>query len=211
MSNIIRVLPKYKSIIHKSLKYDECYRYSNIEFNEFEKLKKDNNFKKWFSGINPLTNRKCKIHKKVHINTGRKFNYESWYYYDRMEKIQDIESYLKENELLNNKFELDMKTIKKYNKKIDELRKQIKNLKWNDYIIFEEKKYGIPPILNYIHKENDCNGEIKQYDYETCRCHLCEDWNGCSDGGGTRYMRCNKCDYNYEKRESSSGRNYKGK
>ena len=61
MSNIIRVLPKYKSIIHKSLKYDECYRYSNIEFNEFEKLKKDNNFKKWFSGINPLTNRKVKV------------------------------------------------------------------------------------------------------------------------------------------------------
>jgi len=53
------------------------------------------------------------------------------------------------------------KKIKERNLIISDLIEKIKNLEnWSDYIIFEGAKYGLPPILKCIHRENDCLGKI---------------------------------------------------
>lgn len=41
---------------------------------------------------------------------------------------------------------------------------------WDDYIEFENKKYGIEHIINNIHNTNNCGGKIIHTHYE---CHGC--------------------------------------
>jgi len=81
---------------------------------------------------------------------------------------------------------------------INELKKQIEKLNWNEYIIHDCQKFGIPKILNNIHKENDCNGIIST-NRIFCECHKCEGGWGICDNYIKINTKCSKC--NYEKYE----------
>lgn len=39
-----------------------------------------------------------------------------------------------------------------------------------------------------------CTGKIKKY-FQSCQCHLCENWNGCTTPEDKTIYRCNKCNY----------------
>jgi len=82
--------------------------------------------------------------------------------------------------------------------------------KWEEYILFEGTKYGIPYVYKNTHRENNCLGLIIEDYYERCSCHCCEDWGGCSNPTGTQYYKCKKCNYKYGKSRHYS-KNYKGK
>jgi hypothetical protein len=113
----------------------------------------------------------------------------------------------KQNKIINENIE----KIRIYNNKVREIIKQINNLKkWTSYILFEEKKYGIPKVFEGIHRFNDCNGLFKESHYEDCGCSSCENWYGCSSPKGTQYYKCIKCNYEYSK-SITYYKNYKGK
>ena len=49
--------------------------------------------------------------------------------------------------------------------------------KWEDYIEFEGIKYGLPNIVDNIHRYNNCMGHITR-EYEECSAKLCRNWEG---------------------------------
>jgi hypothetical protein len=123
----------------------------------------------------------------------------------------DFEIYLLETTNIYKKIDEQNVIINNYNNKINKIIEQINKLdKWNDYINFKENKYGIPEVYNNIHMTNDCLGYfIKDY-YVNCTCHLCENWNGCTNPCGEQYYKCNKCNYQISKSIDIT-KNYKGK
>jgi len=215
-------------------------RYDNSVFEKLNEMNGDielqNDYKKWKDGINYKTNRKIKIDGKIHRELKQKFmiNYSHNYSlgsqmrYDKphqylmlnvetssvlFEKLNNINSqeYLQETEKINNEIDVENAAIKDYNNLVDSIIEKIQKLEgWNEFIVFEGKKYGIPYVYENIHRENNCLGLVTEDYYKGCSCHCCEDWGGCSNPFGTQYYKCVKCDYKYGK-YSSSSKNYKGK
>ena len=96
----------------------------------------------------------------------------------------------------------ETKTIKQAtdaaNAKVHAVIREIHALqRWDDYVAFEGSHYGIPPVHDKIHRENNCMGVVAEGRYESCRCHSCEDWGGCSNPTGTQHHACEKCGYQY--------------
>lgn len=179
-------------------------RYDNYVFRKLNEMIKDtelqNDYKKWKEGRNYKTNRKITIGGKLHTKLKEKFMIELHPYGSVLfEDLISINSqeYLQETKKINNEIDAENIIIKNYNKSVYSLIEKIEKLeKWNDFIEFEGKRYGIPTILNNIHRENDCLGKILSY-IETA--HECR---GCRDGmpfNGAYTCYCivydiNKCD-----------------
>jgi len=204
--NIIR---KYPTIKDESLYKN---RYNKEDFEKYKEITKSiENYEKWKMGINYKTNRKLKIGGKTH----RQFGYENFYIkhgttysysYILFTDLDGInnELYLQETEKLK-------KEIEDYNLRVYDVINRINLLeKWEEYIVFEGIKYGIPCVYNDIHRGNNCFGLLIEDEYKVCSCHLCEDWGGCSNPSGTQYYKCKNCDYKYSKSINYS-KNYKGK
>lgn len=192
---------------YPSHKYITETRFDEHAFEKYRNISREN-FEKWKSGINYKTNRKIKIGGKTHRDLGYNFHIRpccssySGILFTELDNI-DPESYHKETTKLRQE-------IDNYNSTIGKIITEINSLKqWDDYILFDGKKYGIPPIYNGIHREHNCLGVIEKDYYEDCRCHLCEDWNGCGSGG-TTYYKCLRCDYKYGE-NGRCGFNHKGK
>ena len=194
--NIIRKYPKIKDErLYKN-------RYNKEDFEKYKEIIKSiENYDKWKIGINYKTNRKIKIGGKTHEELGYKNFYikqktsENAYSYILFTELDgiNIELYLQETEKLK-------KEIQDYNLKIYEIICKINLLEnWEQYIVFEGIKYGIPYVYKGIHRENNCFGLIKEDYYESCSCHCCENWGGCSNPIKTQYFKCEKCNYNYSK------------
>jgi hypothetical protein len=123
-------------------------------------------------------------------------------------KSIDFAMYSLETKTIYETIDATNKEINHYNDAVKHIIENINNLnKWNDFICFESSKYGIPIVVNRIHKENDCLGEIIEY-YESCSCSSCENWSGCNRGG-TYHHECNKCSYKTQTNAMNT-RNYKG-
>ena len=171
-------------------KYDRYneYRYNRNDFKKYTEINKSrNDYEKWMEGINYKTNRKIQIGGRTHCKLG----YEKFYIrgdlFIKLDGI-DVEEYIS----ITNEKERERWY---YNDTRDGIIKQIQSLeKWEDYIIFENNKYGIPSIYNNIHRENNCYGVIKETYHESCRCHSCEDWGGCGSSG-TQHYKCENCEY----------------
>lgn len=187
-------------------------RYTEEDFDKYKEITKSiENYNKWKIGINHKTNRKIKIGGKIHKHLG----YENFYIkhgtshsysYVLFTELDDIniELYIEETKKLK-------KEVEEYNSKVNKIIEQINLLeKWEDYVVFEEIKYGIPYVYKNIHRENNCFGLVVEDYSEGCRCHCCEDWGGCSNPVGTQYYKCEKCDYKYGESIYYS-KNYKGK
>lgn len=201
-NNIVR---EYPTIKDNKLYKD---RYQKEHFEKYKQIKESiENYEKWKVGINFNTNRKIKIGGKIH----KKLGYEHFYIkfgnscikFTNLDDI-NIEVYIQETEKL--KEEIDNYNLYVYN-----IINQINLLeKWEDYILFEGIKYGIPYVYKNIHRGNNCFGIMIEDYVESCNCHLCEDWGGCSNSSGTQYYKCKKCDFKYFE-SISYFKNYKGK
>ena len=207
--DFVREFPKLKHIPSKP------QRYSEKDFNDYEELKQNDHFIKWRNGINPYTNRKIQIGGKTHCNVLYKMNQQNttkiknYQYYNNISQFNK-DDYLKENIDITKKYNDQVAIVQKYNDTVLTITEQIEKLLWNDYIVFNDRKYGIPKVYNNVHRENDCMGTIFCEKSEGCTCHSCEDWFGCSAPTGTNYMKCKKCGYSYTIQETYS-KNYKGK
>ena len=189
------------NIIHKypTQKDGRIYkiRYNKDDFEKYIKISKSiENYEKWKIGINFKTNRKIKIGGKTHRQLGYEYFYikqgttTSFTYilFNKLDGI-NIELYIEETEKIK-------KEIEDYNLKVDEIICKINLLeKWEEYILFEGIKYGIPYVYKNIHRENNCLGLIIKDYHKECTCNLCEDWGGCGKSSGTQYYKCVKCDY----------------
>lgn len=168
-------------------------RFNEHIFKIYKNISREN-FEKWKSGINYNTNRKIKIGGRTHYQLGYKDFYipfnNGYILFTELDHI-DIELYQKETDRLK-------KEIDAYNSIVREVITKINLLeRWEQYIIFEGKKYGIPHVHNRIHKQNNCFGKIEKDYWESCKCHLCEDWNGCNSREGTMHYKCLSCNYKY--------------
>lgn len=109
------------------------------------------------------------------------------------------------------KYDDDLQNIKNQNKLSqtlwDSIRHKLQNkinelTEWTDFIEYENVKYGLKPIVNKVHRENNCLGNITdtQIFKEPCRCSSCENWGGCNrDSGSTNWiLQCDKCEYKHQ-------------
>ena len=221
MDEIIRseklLVPKLKKIPE----YSTWNRFDEKSFAEYDSIINSENYRKWKSGINFLTNRKIKIGGKLHKELKNNFKIPrgDFYYYSDVDELDGVDKdeymqetneldkeYIQKNKqvkLENDEIEMKNKEIEEQNKEIMKqnetwrnLQDKIKLLKsWNEYIVLEGKKYGLPHVLNRIHMENDCLGEME---YSSCECNNCENSYACSYSD-TSYHRCNKCYYRTRK------------
>ncbi len=194
-------------------RYDEYVFQKLNEMNGDAELQSD--YKKWKNGINYKTNRKIKINGKIHRELEKKFIIHgnslsgSWggaIMFDNLNHI-DKNEYLQETKKLNNEVDRENSIINEYNIIIDSVIEKIKKLeKWDDFIVFEGKQYGIPCIFDNIHRENDCFGDM------VFTCKKIEVWSNdrpfciCNDVETTYSIyKCSKCNYENKIMESRTG------
>ena len=178
------------------------YRYTNDAFDKSHEMYNDpvltNRYNKWKEGINPRTNRKIKIGGKTYDSIKDDFiisfnSHGTWLrvFYLKLMEI-DQEKYKEETIQLNHETD-------KANDLISSTIEQMNHLeRWNDYVEFDGMKYGLQKVLNDVHRENDCFGQMeydREKDYE-CR--------GCRNNQVGPYQclchtftinKCNKCGY----------------
>jgi len=209
---IERFYPNKKEYITYPLRYDEDV------FKKAKKMKKDvellSDYEKWKNGINYKTNRKIQIDGKMHTNLGDKFiiKFSCCHLSDEFGKIETINyilfddiisinkhKYLKKTKMIIDEINKNNTEIKKYNLSVNNIIDKIKKLqKWNDFIEFNGIKYGLDhKIINNIHIENDCNGEMKYLHDEDE--YICRDRPFCNDYSDITntysVFKCNNCNY----------------
>jgi hypothetical protein len=191
------ILRKYPTLKDEGL---FKYRYTKENFEKYTQIQNSiENYEKWKIGINYKTNRKIKIGGKTHFQIGYDFyikhknslfNY-SYILFTELDGI-NIELYLQETEKLKNE-------ILSYNEKVNEIICKIKKLeKWVDFVEFEGKKYGIPKIYDYIHRENDCNGKTNETKVRIKECRECSGTTSFQEPCECKYItiiKCVKCGY----------------
>jgi hypothetical protein len=220
MCDIIRKEPV------KKIKKDYPNRYNKHVFDKYNEINNNNDLLNQYEllekGINYNTNRKIKINGKKYNELMDKFKIK--YEHNNgngcvtrndilFKKIDNIDAdlYLHETEKINKEIDNYNKEIDNYNKKIDEIKIKINLLNnWNEYILFEKIKYGInKTIINDIHVENNCNGNMifKKTDTE----FIFNDRPFCNYGDKEityKYFICNKCNYVYKKEENRKETQY---
>ena len=188
-------------------------RYDNSVFEKLNEMNGDaelqNDYKKWKDGINYKTNRKIKIDGKIHRELKQKFMIYTCggVLFDTLNSI-NTDEYLQETNQIINEIDFENAIIKDYNKLIDSIIEKIQKLeKWNDFIVFEGKCYGITSkVLNNIHIENNCFGEMVLMREETE--HTFNDRPFCNyNDKETTYSvyKCSKCNYENKIVECRSG------
>ena len=96
--------------------------------------------------------------------------------------------------------------IKKKNSLIKEAQDKIQNLKkWHEYIEFNGEKYGVPTILNNIHRTDDCNGDMILINSTYEECNKCENgmWScGRNCSYRINYYKCENCGFKTSKKQT---------
>lgn len=196
MENIERQYPR------KKIKKTYPNRHDVYIFEKLNQMNADtelqNDYIKWKDGINYNTNRKIKIGGKIHEKLKQKFMVCcEGIIFDTLNNI-DADEYLQETKKIINEIDGENAIIKDYNNLVDSIIEKIKKLKrWDEFIEFEGKKYGlIHNIKNNIHIENNCYGEmvfLKSYtEYSSNDRPFCI----CDDKETTYSIyKCSKCNY----------------
>lgn len=189
---------------HYPMTRSYAYRCTNDTFDKSREMYNDplltERYHTWKEGINPRTNRKIKIGGKTYNTIKNDFmvsfnSHGTWcsmFYLTLMEI--DQEKYTEETNQLNHETD-------KANEIISSTIEQINRLeRWYDYVELDGIKYGLPNVLNEVHREDDCFGKmefVRETDY-VCR--------GCRNDQ-VRYRcichtftinKCNKCGYEDE-------------
>jgi len=198
---------KYPYKTHNKKHYPS--RYDNSVFEKLNQMKNDkelqNNYEKWKNGINYTTNRKIKIEGKIHRNLGYNFKIDGTLFEELLNINQKF--YLQETDKINRSIDIENAIIENYNKKVDDIIEKIKMLEnWDDFIIFEGKKYGlVNKIKDNIHIENNCGGKMVYSRFET-ECTF-NDRPFCNyEDKETNYSiyKCSKCKYENKIVESTT-------
>lgn len=212
---IERHYPNKKEYLKYPIRYDKNTLKKAMKMNKNIELLNDYN--KWKNGINYITNRKIQFDGKIHQELKRKFiiDFFCCRLSDEFNKIitpehilfEDIinidrHKYLKETKLIVDEINKNNTEIKKYNVFVDDIIEKIKNLqKWNDYIEFNGIKYGLTnTIIDNIHVENNCGGEIKYCGWEDYGSDNIRPF--CNDFGKYIYeiYKCIKCNFSVSKK-----------
>jgi hypothetical protein len=178
---------------HDKSTFDKCK-----EATENEELKR--NYIKWKSGINHKTNRRIKIEGKIHDLLKADFKYVIL-----SDELKDIhmDDYLTETERIKKDINEKNIIIKESNALISDIIIKINELeKWEDYIVLENKKYGIPCIYDNIHRENDCFGKIVKNKICIHECRECRGSASFPEPCRCKYRDiydCERCGHVYEK------------
>lgn len=184
-------------------------RYDNSAFEKLNEMNENkelqNDYKKWKDGINYKTNRKIKIDGKIHRELKQKFMIYTCggVLFDTLNSI-NADEYLQETKKIINEIDVENAIIKDCNKLVDSIIEKIQKLeRWNDFIEFEGKKYGLINKIKYrhndkynVHIENDCFGEMVFTRKETT--YTSNDRPFCNyDDTETTYSiyNCSKCNY----------------
>lgn len=205
------VYPPKREVVRKN--YTMC-RYQQCHFDEYDKITPEirQNYVTLTTGLNPESGRKVHVgsvlYKKLCVKY--KINNELFIYMDNLNK----EEYLEETRRLEQKSEDDYITEQQYaeaeytmiKSKIDTecenktnfLRKRILDLRWDEFVEFEGKRYGVPRVLGNIHREKNCKGILKPI--EIIGDHIdenmtCENWLLTEEAktADTYLWKCNRC------------------
>ena len=198
---IIRVEPEEKKNV-------SCERrFTKSDFEKYRKLAEDKEnlekCRKLASGRSYESNRKIVSHGAVFQRLSKPFLV--YYQIDNEQHLFtvldgiDEEEYMNESENMRNQMTLKNKEIADYNNIVrKDVIQKIKELKnWDDYVEFENKRYGLPNIVDKIHRTNDCLGVIERKVHSTPFCHNCENlfWGKCDGTCRDTYYThtCTKC------------------
>lgn len=190
-------------------------RYDHSVFEKLNVMNGDtelqNDYNNWKDGINYKTNRKIKIDGKIHNELKQKFmicmtNCRGEIF-DTLNSV-NADEYLQETKIIMNEIDVENAIIKDYNKVVDSIIERIQKIKrWNDFIEFEGKCYGITnKVLNNIHREHDCFGEMifirKETEYFSNDRPFC-----LYEDTETTYSiyKCSKCNYENKIFECKTG------
>jgi hypothetical protein len=195
-------------IIREPIDYDKYrislnnYNLNENDFNEYNKIDKEsiNNIRNSLNNnINYKTLRKIKKGGVVYNKIESELRHKE-FLINKVEKeqIKDIKKYLDERNNIIEKNEKIFNEIYLLNTKIDNLDN------WNDFIIYDNKKYGITnKTKNNIHIENNCRGNmILESKREECKEGNCRPFMTIPDTYIHYYKyKCDKCNYQHEKIE----------
>jgi len=213
MGDIINDALLHKITIERDYPKEMCEksypdRYSASVFekvNEIYTTELQDNYKKWKSGLNYKTKRKIKIGGIVHRKLSSDFHiYTGFGSFVLLEEIYNINTneYLQETKKIKNEIDEYNNIVQKHNTCVRIKIEEIKKLqRWDNFVEFEGMCYGVPHILNKIHRRDNCFGEllIKSTETESYECRACNLGvfsNGCSCSRSTYYTyKCNKCDF----------------
>ena len=91
----------------------------------------------------------------------------------------------------------DERARSQYNTEVATACARIEALRWNEFIVFDGRKWGIPPIWRGLHREGDCGGSIARCELrERAFCYAC-----CADVNGPcarhecvrEFVACTRC------------------
>lgn len=148
---------------------------------EYDTLMIRSDFRTWLNGCNPQTGRICNIQCKLHKRVGRMLGFRSYEQYEPLRQLDrakflralDEEDARYERELTRAReeciFEYDeaMQQYAQVRTREDEIareyeavRARIATLRWNETIEFRGTRYGVPHVIDGVHRKNDCGGHI---------------------------------------------------
>jgi len=169
--NIKRYLPRKQCEISQYHIYPR--RFTRKDFDEYERIMKDDEIRRkydmWKSGINPNTKKKIKINGPLHRAIGRQFCIPEQINergrkikripFKKFDQIKNVDKYLEREQIMIDKTNND---VRAWNEQCAIVIKSISELKdWNDCVRFDDtSSYGLPHVLNKVHRTNNCNGKI---------------------------------------------------
>lgn len=220
---ILRYYPKKKLFFKYHQRFNNEILQKINQMNEDKELQND--YKKWKSGKNYMTNRKITIGGKLHRKLGCKFIIHNSYSTEKLLKI-NTKLYLQETKKLNKPIQIKNNIIKDYNNNIDNIIEKINNLgSWYHFVIFEGKKYGLVDKTNIhnfflqnhglVDKNNindNCYGNMILLNSKIeFTCHDRPFSNYSDSETKYLYYKCSKCDYEKTIVERHCGNCYESK
>ena len=213
-ATIERQYPRYETEHTYPLREDASVFEKVQQMNADAELQED--YRKWKDGINYKTNRKIKIGGRLHRKLEDKFQVSGVYITSkhvhsfRLDKLNriDADEYLQETKNMCDEVDAKNCRIREYNKLVGSIIEQINNLeRWGDFIEFEGKRYGIPRrVLNGIHVENDCLGDMVFTHKDTKYISNDRPWCFYEDTKITYSVyRCSTCDYEHHEEVCRTG------
>jgi len=205
MSDIIRTKPQTINYVeypkrHSSEKLQELNEMvNNVELK--------NMYDNWNLGINIITGRKIKIGGAVHKRIKYKFQLFDICNNVFEYPLIDIDKYLSDSDRINKQISIENKSIKDYNEEVYICNSKVKLLTdWNDFVEFDNKKYGLPYIDKDVHLYNNCYGKINKIN-STCESKMgnCRPFMNEPDIDYiTETYECSKCLYTYIRTSTKS-------
>jgi len=203
------VYPPKKEAIRKN--YTIC-RYTASHFDEYNKITPEirKNYMSLSKGFNLETNKKVQVNSVVHKRLMMRYriNNELFIYMDNINR----EEYEEETRRLEQKSEdeyiaeqqhidaeyaiIKAKIDAECDYKTNILRTRILDLRWEESIEFDGKRYGIPRVLGNIHRENNCKGILKRIELIGEDTNItCENWLKTEEAKTTDvyFWKCSKC------------------